>query len=89
MFRKNDFSKTGQRPKESTPFSDYYSTRENERRRDKLNKRQDHGSDLGCLLPAGKLLVRSFFRRLSEKRCLGAVTSAEERVKSGTLWKDE
>jgi len=85
MFRKNDFSKTGQRPKESTLFSDYYSTRENERRRDKLNKRQDHG----CLLPAGKLLVRSFFRRLSEKRCLGAVTSAEERVKSGTLWKDE
>ena len=37
----------------------------------------------------GELLVRSFLRSLSEKRCLVVVTTAEERVKSDTLWKDE
>lgn len=33
--------------------------------------------------------VRSFLRSLSEKRCLVVVTTAEERVESDTLWKDE
>ena len=37
----------------------------------------------------GELLVRSFLRSLSEERCLGVVTTAEEMVKSDTLWKDE
>ena len=36
-----------------------------------------------------ELLVRSFLRILSEERCLGVVTTAEERVKSDTLWKGE
>jgi hypothetical protein len=37
----------------------------------------------------GELLVRSFLRSLSEERCLVVVTTAEEMVKSDTLWKDE